>query len=166
MNDVSPWPYRWQEGYHEPWGINQEHSQKVHSAALPMSVSWWRHQIKTPLLALYAENSPVSDAELWCLLWSGLNKRLSKHSWHRWFETPSLSFWRHCNIMTKLPSQKNVYGRKGHIPTMCFYPYVNLMYPLYQICCDWVSLWSTLFAECHSFYHGQQSEEPVRTVVH
>ena len=26
-----------------------------------------------------------------------LNKRLSKQSWARWFETPSCSFWRHCN---------------------------------------------------------------------
>ena len=26
-----------------------------------------------------------------------LNKRLSKQSWGWWFETPSLSLWRHCN---------------------------------------------------------------------
>ena len=26
-----------------------------------------------------------------------LNKRLSKQSWGWWFETPSHSFWRHCN---------------------------------------------------------------------
>ena len=26
-----------------------------------------------------------------------LNKRLSKHSWRWWFETPSRSLWRHCN---------------------------------------------------------------------
>ena len=27
-----------------------------------------------------------------------LNKRLSKLSWGWWFETPSNSFWRHCNV--------------------------------------------------------------------
>ena len=34
----------------------------------------------------------ASDAELWCS-----NKRLSKHSWGWWFETPSHSLWRHGN---------------------------------------------------------------------
>ena len=28
-----------------------------------------------------------------------LNKRLSKQSSHRWFETPSRSLWRHCNVV-------------------------------------------------------------------
>ena len=28
-----------------------------------------------------------------------LNKRLSKQSRHRWFETPSHSLWRHCNVV-------------------------------------------------------------------
>ena len=27
-----------------------------------------------------------------------LNKRLSKQSWGWWFETPSRSLWRHCNV--------------------------------------------------------------------
>ena len=27
-----------------------------------------------------------------------LNKRLSKQPWRQWFETPSCSLWRHCNI--------------------------------------------------------------------
>ena len=39
----------------------------------------------------------ASDAELWCFLWSRLNKRLSKQSWDWWVETPSRSLWRHCN---------------------------------------------------------------------
>ena len=29
----------------------------------------------------------------------GLNKRLSKQSWGWWFETPSCSLWRHCNVV-------------------------------------------------------------------
>ena len=28
-----------------------------------------------------------------------LNKRLSKQSWGWWFETPSWSLWRHCNVI-------------------------------------------------------------------
>ena len=39
----------------------------------------------------------ASDAELWCFLWSALDKRLSKQSWGWWFETPSHPLWRHCN---------------------------------------------------------------------
>ena len=31
-----------------------------------------------------------------------LNKRLSKQSWGRWFETPSRSLWRHCNVSQNL----------------------------------------------------------------
>ena len=38
----------------------------------------------------------ASDAEFWCFLC--LNIRLSKQSRHRWFETPSGSLWRHCNV--------------------------------------------------------------------
>ena len=30
-----------------------------------------------------------------------LNKRLSKQSWGWWFETPSWSLWRHCNVCPK-----------------------------------------------------------------
>ena len=39
----------------------------------------------------------ASEAELWCFLSLRLNKRLSKQSRRRWFETPSRSMWRHCN---------------------------------------------------------------------
>ena len=41
----------------------------------------------------------ASDAELWYFLWSRLNKRLSKQSWGWWFDTPSRSLWRHCNMV-------------------------------------------------------------------
>ena len=39
----------------------------------------------------------ASDAELWCVLWSVPDKRLSKQSWGWWFETQSGSLWRHSN---------------------------------------------------------------------
>ena len=35
------------------------------------------------------------DVSLIC----ALNKRLSKQSWGWWFETPSRSFWRRCNVL-------------------------------------------------------------------
>ena len=70
--------------------------------------SWWRHQMEafSALLVLCAGNSPVTGEfpSQRLVTWSidvffdlHLNKRLSKHSWRRWFETPSRSIWRHCN---------------------------------------------------------------------
>ena len=58
------------------------------------------------LLAICAGNSPVTGEFLAQRpvtrsfdVFSDLhlNKRLSKQSWGRWLETPSLSLWRHCN---------------------------------------------------------------------
>ena len=70
---------------------------------------WWLHQMKTfsALLAFCAGNSPVTGefASQTPVTRSfdfffdlRLNKRSSKQSWRRWFETPSHSLWRHCNI--------------------------------------------------------------------
>ena len=39
----------------------------------------------------------ASDAGLWWFVDLRLNKRLSKQSWGRWFETLSCPFWRHRN---------------------------------------------------------------------
>ena len=73
---------------------------------------WWRHQMETfsELLALCAGNSPVTgefptqrpmtrgfDA----FLNLRLNKRLSKQSLGWWFETPSGSLWRQCNVRNR-----------------------------------------------------------------
>ena len=70
--------------------------------------SWWRYQMETfsALLALCAGNSPVTcefpsqrpvmrsfDVSLIC----ALNRRLSKHLWGWWFETPSRPLSHHCN---------------------------------------------------------------------
>ena len=41
----------------------------------------------------------ASDAELRCFLWSAPEQTMSKQSRRRWFETPSRSFWHHCNII-------------------------------------------------------------------
>ena len=68
---------------------------------------WWRHQMETfsALLALWGihrwpVNSPhkASEAELWCVFYLCLHKRLSTQSWGWWYETPSRSLWRHCNV--------------------------------------------------------------------
>ena len=73
-----------------------------------LSFAWWRHQIETPsaLLAICAGNSTVPGefptqrpvtrgSDVFFDLHP--NKRLSKQSWGRWFETPSGPLWRHCN---------------------------------------------------------------------
>ena len=60
------------------------------------------------LLALFKGNSPVTGEfpSQRPVTWSidvffdlRLNKRLSKQSWGWWFETPSCSLWRHCNVI-------------------------------------------------------------------
>ena len=69
---------------------------------------WWRHpmEIFSALLALCAGNSPVTGEfpsqrpvtrSFDVFFDLRLNKQLSKQSWGWWFETPSHSFWRHCN---------------------------------------------------------------------
>ena len=71
---------------------------------------WWRHQGESfsALLGLCAGKSPVTrkfpsqrpmtrSFEVFFDLC--LNKRLSKQSWGWWFETPSCSLWRHCNVV-------------------------------------------------------------------
>ena len=73
------------------------------------SYSWWRHEIETfsALLAFCAGTSPVTGKFPAQKQWRGalmfslictLHKRLSKQSRGWWFETPSRSLWRHCNV--------------------------------------------------------------------
>ena len=45
----------------------------------------------------WISQTKASDAKLWCIFDLRLNKRLSKQSRRRWFDTPSYSLWRHCN---------------------------------------------------------------------
>ena len=72
--------------------------------------SWWRHQTETfpVLLSLCAGKSPVTGEfpaqrpvtrSVDGFFDLHLNKRLSKQSWGWWFETPSCSLWRHCNVI-------------------------------------------------------------------
>ena len=74
---------------------------------------WWRHEMETfsALLALCEGKQPVTGEfssqrpvtrRFDVFVDLRLNKRLSKYSRHRWFETPSRSLWRHCNEITKM----------------------------------------------------------------
>ena len=72
--------------------------------------SWWRHQMQTfsALLALCEGNSPVTgefpsqrpETQSFDVFFDlRMNKRLSKQSRRRWFDTPSRSLRRHYNQM-------------------------------------------------------------------
>ena len=71
-------------------------------------IPWWRHQMGTfsALLALCEGNPPVTAGfpsqrpvtrKFYVFFHLCLNKRLSKQSRRRWFETPSHALWRRCN---------------------------------------------------------------------
>ena len=77
---------------------------------------WRRHQMETfsALLAICAGNSPVPGefptqrqvTQSFDVFFDVCpNKRLTKHSWGWWVETPSPSLWRHCHAiyMVSLP---------------------------------------------------------------
>ena len=79
--------------------------------------SWWRHQMETfsTLLALCAGNSPVTGEfpaqrpvtlDVSCDL--RMNKRLSKQLGGWWFETPSRSLWRQCNVPIWLQTLRDI----------------------------------------------------------
>ena len=94
----------------------------------PSVIAWWRHQMETfsALLAICAGNSsvigefstqrPVTRSfDVFFDL--RLNKRLSKQSWGRWFETPSYPLRRQSNAVDS-PSQESV--MLGINPLFCF----------------------------------------------
>ena len=74
--------------------------------------TWWCHQMETfsALLVFCAGNSPVPGEfpsqrpvtrSFDVCFDLRLNKRFCKQSGLRWFETPSRSLWRHCNVILK-----------------------------------------------------------------
>ena len=79
------------------------------TAPLTCLYSLGRHQMETfsALLVLCVGISPVTGEvpsqrpvtrRVDVFFELRLNKRLSKQSWGRWFETPSRALWRHCNV--------------------------------------------------------------------
>ena len=90
----------------------------MHVYIMIHSISRWRLQMETfsALLALCAGNSPVIGEfpsqrpvmrRFYVLFALRLNKRFSKQSWCWWFETPSCSLWRHCNVFSFDRQQQN-----------------------------------------------------------
>ena len=74
--------------------------------------SWWRHQMETffrvtgPLCGEFTGPGefPTQRPVTWgfdVFFDLRLNKWLSKLSWGWWFETPSWSLWRQCNVLLK-----------------------------------------------------------------
>ena len=90
------------------WGIWFQHiswNLLLHVCVLTyfqLNSSWWRHRMETffcvtgPVTGEFPSQRPVTRC---CVFFDMcLNKRLSKQSWGRWFETPWRSLWRHCNV--------------------------------------------------------------------
>ena len=103
-------------------------------------VAWWRHWMEafSALLVLFGYHrsptySPHKGQWRGADIFFDLNKRLSKQSRRRWFETPSRSLWRHCNGKWSTQRNKSVIGR-------------NITANLYG------SLWSVF---CYSLYKSQ-----------
>ena len=104
--------------------------------AIFKSISWmicvysrWRHQMKTfsALLALCVVNSPITGEfpaqrpvtrSFDVFFDLRLDKRLSKHSWGWWFETPSRPLWRHCNVWLKC--HRSLFRRVWSIISQCW----------------------------------------------
>ena len=88
--------------YHAYYALSSPSDQSV------LGTSWRHHQTETfsALLALCEWNPPITP---WIPLQRPvsfdvffnlrLNKQLSKQGRRRWFETPSHSLWRHCNVV-------------------------------------------------------------------
>ena len=98
-------------------------------ASPPSGSSWWRHRMEifSALLALCAGNSPVTGEfptqrpvtrSFGVFFDLRLSKRLSKQSWGWWSETPSPSFWRHCNVsyLADIEAQMSWQSRSHYHP--------------------------------------------------
>ena len=117
-------PHTWErhECYNTPvFAILQVHSTKIHMicALCGFGIDWFYpysmmtssngtvFRVTGPLCGEFPgqrwiPRTKASDAELWCFLWSALNKRVSKQSSGWWFETLSHPLWRHRNASALL----------------------------------------------------------------
>ena len=83
----------------------EQNGHRLHDDVLKLNIS--------VLLALCERNPPVTGRvpsqrlvtqSFDCFFDLCLNKRLSKQLRRKWFETPSGSLWRHCNVLTTFSS--------------------------------------------------------------
>ena len=64
----------------------------------------------------------ASDAEPWCFLWSPPEATVEQTWIRRWFETPSRSLWRHCNVM-----ETSVFNKtKNHLQVTILIMYIPI----------------------------------------
>ena len=90
------------------WQARRVENRKANiGSAIRQAMAWWCHQMETfsASLAICAGNSPIpGELPTQRPVTRGFdiffdlrpNKRLSKHWWGWWFETPSRPLWRHC----------------------------------------------------------------------
>ena len=108
------WPYHRSLGNTIQWCRYNAANFLKDSQKTPIPRPWWCHQMETFSALLvtsvcgeftghqWIPLTKASDAELWCFLWSALNKRLGKQSRGWWFEARSRPLWHHRNTVTAL----------------------------------------------------------------
>ena len=123
-----------------------------------LALTCWRHQmgLYSALLALC--NSPVTGEfpAQWSVTRSfdvffdlRLNKRLSKQSRRRWFETPSRSLWRNCNDKThEYVNEMETFPRYWPFVRGIHRPQVNSPHKgqwrgafMFSLTCTWINDW-------------------------
>ena len=89
--------------------------------ALHDDVIKWKHFPRYWPLVRGIHRSPVNSPHkgqwrgaLMFSLTCALNKRLSKQSWGWWFETPTRSLWRHCNVAVPDHQQTQCWLKSYH----------------------------------------------------
>ena len=125
-------------------------------------ITWWRRQVEifSALLAFCAGNSPVPGEfpsqrpvtrSFDIFVHLCLDQHLNKPWRRRWFETPSRSFWRHCN---ELCIYEQKYCRKGISISLCISSslqmyYIPLQGNLFNSVVDWVTLFFLIRHSSH-----------------
>ena len=108
-NSISHWL-----GAYTKWSLNHHYQRRhIHNGCCRCCCCWYDDVMLhddvikfsvLPTLCAGNNRSPVNSPhkgqwrEVFGVFFDlHLNKRLSKQSWRRWFETSSCSLWRHCN---------------------------------------------------------------------
>ena len=97
-------------------------------------IPWWRHEMETYSALLWGKPPVTGEFPSQRLVTRSLdvffdlrlNKRLSKQSGCRWFDTPSRSLWRRCNVR----SESNKYSIKKALGIR---HYVDIIWPPWRL---------------------------------